>query len=70
MTLAKFLTEVTTPEAATTTGARFEADGLDGSALTALLSVSTEDLSALVSLGKSLLAVFTAAVASVWIVVS
>ncbi len=39
-------------------------DGLDGSALTALLSVSTEDFSALVSLGKSLLAESTVAVAS------
>ena len=45
-------------------------DGLDGSALTALWSVSTDVFTALVWLGKSLLAALTSDVASLWIVVS
>ena len=45
-------------------------DGLDGSALTALESVSTDVFTALVWLGKSDLAELTSAVASLWMVVT
>ena len=61
------MTELTTLDALPTTDAIWLAEGFAGSALTALLSASTEDLMALVSLGKSPLAWLTTALASVWI---
>jgi len=66
----KLLTELTTPAALVATAAICVAEGLDGSAFTALSSVSTDDVTALVWVGKSLLASLTAVVASLWIVVS
>jgi hypothetical protein len=66
----KLLTELTTLLALSPIAAIWEADGLDGSALTALESESTDDFTALVSLGKSLLAELTTVVAWLWIVVT
>jgi hypothetical protein len=61
----KALTELTTPAAAPVTVAILPAEGFALSALTALLSASTDDLMALVSLGKSPLAWLTRVFASV-----
>lgn len=61
------LAELTTLEALPATVAICPAEGFDGSAFTELTSLSTDDLSALVSFGKSLLAELTSAVASLWI---
>ena len=66
----KLLTELTTLLASSAIAAIWLAEGLDGSALTALLSVSTDVFTALVWVGKSLLAALTSDVASLWIVVS
>jgi len=66
----KLLTEVTTFPASLVTVAICEAEGLDESAETELLSVFTDDVIALVSVGKSLLAELTTFVASVWILAS
>ena len=66
----KLLTELTTLAAAVATGPSCVALGWEGSALTALSSAATEDLIALVWLGKSLLAELTSLVASLWIVCS
>ncbi len=49
--------------AAATTAAICVTDGFDGSALTSAVSVATDELMALVSLGKSLFAELTAAAA-------
>ena len=65
----KLLTELTTLAASVATAAICVDDGLDGSACTALASVSTDDCTALVSLGKSPLAELTSDVASLLIVV-
>lgn len=64
----KLLTEVTTLPASLVTVAICEAEGLDDSAETELLSALTDEVIALVSVGKSLLAELTTLVASVWIV--
>ena len=66
----KFLTELTTLAAVGAIVAIWLAEGFDGSALTALESESTEDLIAVVWLGKSPLAELTSAFASLWIVLS
>jgi hypothetical protein len=66
----KLLTELTTLLASSPIAAIWLAEGLDGSALTAVASVSTEDFTALVWVGKSLLASFTRVVASLLIVVT
>ena len=66
----KLLTELVTATASTPMAAIWLVDGLAGSAFTALESVSTEDLIALVWLGKSDLAELTSAVAWIWIVAS
>lgn len=66
----KLLTEFTTPAAAGAIAAICAADGFEGSALTAVEKASTDDVMALVSVGKSPLAEFTSEVASVWIFVS
>ena len=66
----KLLTELTTLPASSAIAAIWLADGLDGSALTALSSVSTDVFTALVSDGKSLLAAFTSDVASFLMVVT
>lgn len=66
----KFWTEVTTFPASLVTVAICEAEGLDESAETELLSALTDDVIALVSVGKSLLAELTTLVASVWILSS
>ena len=68
--LVKFFTALTAAAALMPTAAISVADGLDGSALTALCSVSTEVLMAVVSVGKSLFALSTSFVASVWMVVA
>ena len=60
----KLLTELTTLAASLVTVAICAAEGLDDRAATALLSASTDDVMALVWLGKSLLAELTSAVAS------
>jgi hypothetical protein len=62
----KFFTEVTTLAASLVTVAICVAEGLDGKAAREFLSVSTEDVMALVSFGKSLLAELTTVVASLW----
>ena len=62
----KLFTELTTLAASLATVAACTADGLDGRAETELLSVFTEDVIALVSLGKSLLAELTSVLASLW----
>jgi hypothetical protein len=66
----KLLNEFTTFAAALTTAAVSLAEGFAFSALTALVSASTEDLMALVSLGKSLWAWLTTVLASVRIFVN
>lgn len=66
----KLLTELTTLAASLVTVAICAAEGLDDRAATALLSASTDDVIALVSLGKSLLAELTSVVASLWIVLT
>jgi hypothetical protein len=66
----KLFPELTTVAASPPTLAICAAGGLDGSALTVAVSASTDDLIALVSLGKSLLAESTTFVASVSIVVT
>ena len=66
----KLLTELTTLAASLVTVAICAADGLDDRPATALLSASTDDVMALVWLGKSLLAELTSAVASLWIIVT
>jgi hypothetical protein len=63
----KLLTELTTVDAALVTVAIWVAEGFAVSALTALVSASTEDLMALVWVGKSLLACVTTLSASVLI---
>ena len=70
MASEKLLTELTTLAASVAIAAICAGDGFDGSALTAPLSVSTDDLIALVWLGKSLLAESTSDVASLLIVVT
>lgn len=67
LSVTNFCTELTTPEAELATEAICEADGLDGSPLTAFSNVLSEDLIALVWLGKSLLAELTNVVASLLI---
>lgn len=64
----KVLTELTTLAAGWATVAMSAAEGLGGSAWTAVLSVPTEEVMALVWSGKSLLAELASAVASVWTV--
>jgi len=64
------LTELTTLAASLVTVAICAAEGLDDRAATALWSASTDDVMALVSLGKSLLAELTSVVASLWIVLT
>jgi hypothetical protein len=66
----KLLTELTTLAASVAIVAIWAAEGLAGSALTALWSAATDDFTALVWLGKSLLAELTSAVASLWIFVA
>lgn len=66
----KLVTEFTTPDAAVATAAICAAEGFDGSAFTALVSESIDDLIALVSLGKSLFAELTTEFASLWIFLS
>jgi hypothetical protein len=66
----KLLTELTTLAASVATPAICAAEGLDGRAATELLSASTDDLMALVWLGKSPLAELTSAVASLSILLS
>ena len=63
----KLFTELTTLAASLVTVTICAADGLDGRAAREVLSALTEDVMALVSLGKSLLAELTSVVASVWI---
>ena len=66
----KLFTELTTLAAFLVAVAICAADGLDGSAVTEFLSALTEDVMALVSVGKSPLAELTSVVASLWICVS
>ena len=66
----KLLTELTTLAASLVTVAICAAEGLDDRAARALLSAPTDDVMALVSLGKSLLAELTSVEASLWIVVT
>ena len=66
----KLLTELTTLAASLVTVAICAAEALDDRAPTEVLSALTEDVMALVSLGKSLLAELTSVEASLWIVVS
>ena len=66
----KLLTELTTLAASLVTVAICAAEGLDGRAATELLSASTDDVMALVWLGKSPLAELTSAVASLEMVVT
>jgi hypothetical protein len=66
----KLLTELTTLDAFLATGAIWAAEGLGGSAVSALWSAATDDFTALVWLGKSLLAELTSEVASLWIFVT
>jgi hypothetical protein len=63
----KLFTEFTTLSPAGAIAAIWPADGFEGSDLTAVESELTDDVIALVSFGKSLLAEFTTEVASVWI---
>jgi hypothetical protein len=60
------LTELTIPAASGMIVAICAGEGLDGSALIALAAVSIAVLMAFVSLGKSLLAELTSAVAALW----
>ena len=64
----KLLTELATLAAFLPTVAISAREGLDGRAVSELLSVSTDEVMALVSLGKSLLAELTTVVALLWIV--
>ena len=66
----KLFTELTTLAPSLVAVATCVTDGLDGSAVTEFLSALTEDVMALVSLGKSPLAELTSVVASVWICLS
>jgi hypothetical protein len=66
LAFTKLLTEVTTLDAPLMTVPISLAEGFAGSASTALVSVSTEDLMALVWLGKSLFAWVTTVLAAVW----
>jgi hypothetical protein len=66
----KFVNELSTFAAALATVAIWLGEGFALSALTALVSASTEDLMALVSRGKSLLAWLTTVLASVLIFVN
>ncbi len=68
MAVEKLLTELTTLAASVASAASSAFDGLCGSELTALSSASTDDLIALVWLGKSLFAALTSEVASLLIV--
>jgi hypothetical protein len=63
----KPFTAFTTLAAAGAIAAIWPTEGLEGSALTALESASTDDVIALVSVGKSLLAELTTLLASDWI---
>src|SRR4051812_35688244 len=65
----KLLTELTTRPASAATAAICAAEGLDGSALMELSSVSTDDFTAVLSVGKSLLAEPASDVASLLIAV-
>src|SRR5690242_11646953 len=67
---AKFRTELTTFAVSAAIAAMSEVEGLEGSALIAPSSVSMDDLTALDSVGKSLLAELTSVVASLLILVS
>jgi hypothetical protein len=64
----KFFTDVCTLDASLVTVATAAAEGFDGSAATELFSALTDELMALVWLGKSLLAELTSAVAVLWII--
>lgn len=64
----KLLTELTTLAASLVIVTISVAEGLDGSAPSELLSASTEEVIALVWVGKSLLAELATVVASLWIV--
>ena len=64
----KLMTELTTLAASLVTVAICAAEGLDDRPATELFSASTDEVMALVWLGKSLLAELTSAVASLWIV--
>ena len=66
----KLLTELTTLAASLVTVAICPADGFDDRAATAPLSAATDDVMALVWLGKSLLAELTSVEASLWIVLT
>lgn len=66
----KLLTELTTLAASLVTVAICAAEALDDRPATAVLSAFTEDVMALVWLGKSLLAELTSVEASLWIVVT
>jgi hypothetical protein len=66
----KLLTELTTLAASLVTVEISATEGLDDRPATALLSASTDDVMALVSLGKSLLAELTSVEASLWIIVT
>jgi hypothetical protein len=66
----KLLTELTTLAESAANAAIWVAEGLDGSALRALWSGSTDDFTAVVWLGKSLLAALTSDVASLSIVLA
>ena len=66
----KLLTELTTVAASLVTVAVCATEGLAARAVTALVSASTDDVMALVWLGKSLLAELTSAEASLWIVLT
>jgi hypothetical protein len=66
----KLLTELTTLAASLVTVAICKAEGLDDRAATEVFSALTEDVMALVSLGKSPLAELTSVEASLWIVVT
>ena len=61
----KLVTEVFTPDAAWVTAAMVAAEGLDRRAAAELFSPLTDEVMALVWLGKSLLAELTSAVAAV-----
>jgi len=66
----KLLTELTTVAASLVTVAICAVEGLDDRASTELLSASTDDVMALVWLGKSLLAELTTSAASLWILLT
>ena len=66
LALMKLSTEFTTPAASGMIVASCAGEGLDGSALIALAALSIDVLMAFVSLGKSLLAELTSAVAALW----